>query len=448
MSACTSAPRNGLRLALAVVLVAALARPAALVATSVDCGRADTLCVDVVAGDTQEFSTIQDAVDKARKGRTVVVFPGDYDGFRVTRRGTSKKRITIVGMPGARITGTEAESNEGIYLSRTSYVTIEGFEIDARGMKRGIGSHDSSANKPSRGLEILNNTVYGADQTNIYLSHARDALIEGNVAYDSVDAHGIYLTNAGSDDTVLRGNDCYDNHLNGIHFNGDARFGGDGVHTGLVIEANLLHDNGQNGLDMDGVRESTLRNNVIYRNVRHGLRAFAIDSAAGPADLVIVNNSFSANGGWAVKLTQDDGGHTLFNNVLLSDVGSVAVEHAGFSSNYNIVGNVFSLDGEATVIPLANWRAAGHGGASKKSTDKKVYRRARRRDYRLKAGSPAIDSGVLALQGIVAPVTDITGTARPNGAGIDAGAYEHASARSAPDGDPGSASLSETRGGS
>ncbi len=84
--------------------------------------------------------------------------------------------------------------------------------------------------------------------------------------------------------------------------------------------------------------------------MRHGLRAFAIDSAAGPADLVIANNSFSANGGWAVKLTQDDGGHTIFNNVLLSDVGSVAVEHAVFGSDSNIVGNVFSLDGETTVI--------------------------------------------------------------------------------------------------
>ena len=264
MSAWTNAPKNGLRLALAAALVAVPARPASSVSTSVDCSRADTLCVDVVAGDTQEFTTIQDAVDRARRGRTVVVFPGDYDGFRVTRRGTARKRITIMAMPGARITGTEAGSEEGIYLARTSYVTVQGFEIDARAMKRGIGSHDSSANKPSRGLEILDNTVYGANQTNIYLSHARDALIGGNVAYDSVEAHGIYLTNAGSDDTVLRGNDCFDNHLNGIHFNGDARFGGDGVHTGLLIEANLLHDNGQNGLDMDGVRQSTLRNNVIY----------------------------------------------------------------------------------------------------------------------------------------------------------------------------------------
>lgn len=445
MSAWTNAARNGIGLVLAAALVVGPARPASSASTSVDCGRPDTLCVDVVAGETQEFSNIQDAVDKARKGRTVVVFPGDYDGFRVTRRGTAKKRITVTALPGARITGPEAGSEEGIYLARTSYVTVEGFEIDARGMKRGIGSHDSSANKPSLGLEVLNNTVYGANQTNIYLSHARDALIGGNVAYDSVEAHGIYLTNAGSDDTVLRGNDCFNNYLNGIHFNGDARFGGDGAHTGLLIEANLLHDNGQNGLDMDGVRQSTLRNNVIYRNFRHGLRAFAIDAAAGPADLVIANNSFSANGGWAVKLTEDDGGHTIFNNVLLSDVGSVAVEHADFDSDNNIVRNAFSLDGEATVIKLSGWRAAGHGGASRKSTDAKVYRRPPARDYRLKAGSPAIDSGVLALRGVAAPETDIDGVVRPQGASVDAGAYELASTRTVTRSEPSSESSNTPR---
>jgi hypothetical protein len=42
-------------------------------------------------------------------------------------------------------------------------------------------------------------------------------------------------------------------------------------------------------------------------------------------------------------------------------------------------------------------------------------------DLRLKAGCPAIDSGSASL----APATDITGTARPQGDGIDIGAYEY-----------------------
>jgi predicted outer membrane repeat protein len=42
-------------------------------------------------------------------------------------------------------------------------------------------------------------------------------------------------------------------------------------------------------------------------------------------------------------------------------------------------------------------------------------------DYRLRSGSPGIDVGTLAG----APATDILGRARPQGAGIDMGAYEH-----------------------
>jgi len=42
-------------------------------------------------------------------------------------------------------------------------------------------------------------------------------------------------------------------------------------------------------------------------------------------------------------------------------------------------------------------------------------------DYRLQAGSPCIDAGTA----VGAPATDIDGTPRPQGAGIDMGAYEY-----------------------
>ncbi len=156
--------------------------PASGAQEAIDCRRADTLCVDIADGDTQEFSTIQAAVKRARAGDTVIVFPGDYAGFRVSRSGTASRRIVISGQPGARITSPERRSNDGVYLRRASYVTIQGFEIAADKMDHGIGAHDARANKPMRGLEILDNVVVDAGITGIYMSQVADSLIEGNTS--------------------------------------------------------------------------------------------------------------------------------------------------------------------------------------------------------------------------------------------------------------------------
>lgn len=412
------------RISGALVLTAALAlsgssAPAA--AAAVDCAAAKIHCV----GAAQEFDNIQSAVDRAKRGHEVVVFAGEYQGFRVSRSGSKNKRTIIRGVAGARIVAAEAESDDGIYLRRVSYVTIDGFEVDGGGsMHFGIGTHDATATKPVVGVEIVNNTVHDARSTNIYVSNAADSLVEGNVAHGSRESHGFYLANAGSDNVILRFNRAYGNAVNGMHFNGDDSVGGDGLHQGLLVEGNVLYDNVANGFDADGVQDSTFRNNVVYGNGRHGLRAFAIDASAGPANLIIVNNTFEGNGGWAVKLTEDSGGHTLFNNILLSDAGSVVVGHPDVRSDYNVVGKGFSLDGEETVMSLSQWRRGGNDRNSRKGKARKLFEDFRSGDYHLTKTAIAVDAGIKSLAGEAAPRRDIDLGKRPQGNGYDVGAYE------------------------
>ena len=396
--------------------------PGADAVAQVDCGQPDILCVDDDPGDSREFSTIQKAVNKARAGDTVVVFAGDYAGFRMKRSGKPGRPIVVTARKGARIVASEQRSDDGIYLQRTSHVVVSGFDVRADGMKFGIGTHDATPSNPMRGVEIRGNTVRGADSTNIYLSEVADSLIVDNVAMNSRGSHGIYLANAGSDDTVLRGNVCSGNAKNGIHFNGDASVGGDGIHTGILVDGNVLYENAANGIDADGLRRSRIVNNLIYDNGRHGLRAFAIDASAGPARLEIFNNTFAGNAAWAVKLTQDGGGHTISNNILLSKTGGLAVD-ADLVADYN-VGDTFSLDGENTVIGLAAWRAAGYGANTIAASRGKLFRKPNKGDYSLKPRSPARDSGTPALGGVAAPAHDIDGALRPAGERHDRGAYE------------------------
>ena len=388
------------------------------------CAPVEVLCVDSTRTIGIEFSDIQSAVDRAGPGDTVLVFDGDYAGFRISHGGSAGRQLRVKAVDrGARVVSVAPGLEESIYIENVSYVTLEGFVVERRGARGfGIGARDASADSPMLGLEIRNNVVADSGDVNIYLSHVADSIVEGNVTTGSRTAHGIYLTNAGSDNTVLRGNNAHHNFLNGIHFNGDGRFGGDGVQTGLLIDGNILHHNGQSGLNMDGVQESEIRNNLVFANRRHAMRGYAIDADAGPAGLVIVNNTFVGNGGWAVKLTDDSGGHTMFNNILLSHSGSIAVGHPDLASNGNVVVSEFSFDGEETTVSLDDWQRAGYDAGSRRLLAADLFTAPANDDFRLRPTSPARGLGLRALNGHRAPQFDLSGRSRAAGQAPDAGA--------------------------
>ena len=384
--------------------------------------------VDDDRGPTQEYSSIQAAVNATRPGDTVLVHDGNYRGFAVYSGGTAASPVTIKAAGNGAVIDRPNGNGEGVTINNTHYIIIEGFTVS--GMPRaGIASHKASAAWPMRGVIIRRNTVRDSGSTNIYLSQTADSLVERNLASGSISSHGIYLANGGSDNTILHGNRCFGNAKNGIHFNGDSSMGGDGLHRGLIIENNILHGNTANGLDMDGVQDSLVRNNLIYDNGRNALRAFQIDGAAGPKNLKIINNTLLAahDGGWALKMSQDLGGHTIFNNILLSDndsTGSISVTNSDFASNNNALSGRLSFDGETSVAGLNTWQAAGFDTGSFATTPAELFVSTASADYRLTAGAPAIDAGRAALNDVPAPLTDLVGAPRPQGLAFDLGAYE------------------------
>jgi len=403
--------------------------------TPPSCASASVHCVDDTPGPNQEFTTIQAAVSAAQAGHTVLVFDGSYAGFVVSRSGTSANRITIKAEGSSAVINQTNSNGEGITISNASFVTVEGFTVI--GMPDyGLATHNASPTNPMHGLIIRNNTVHNSDFVNIYASEVADSLIEGNTASGSATSHGIYLANGGSDNTIIRGNRCFNNAKNGIHLNGDLSIGGDGLHTGITIENNVIFGNTANGLDLDGIQDSVIRNNLIYNNGNHALRAFAIDAAAGPKNLNVVNNTFvvSSGGGWPIKIAfssdrpslHDLGGHTIFNNILVNNGGngSIVVENPNFQSNHNVVKDGFSLDGEVSTISLSQWQAAGHGQNSIVSTSAALFTNPGSADFTLKALAPAANAGVASFNSVSAPGADILGVVRPQGSGYDIGAYE------------------------
>ena len=392
------------------------------------CSQPGVHCVGAGA----EFASIQAAADVAMPGDTITVAAGNYAGFRVTRSGTAASPITFKAA-GVVTIDRPSSTGDGIYLSNVSYVNLVGFTI-TNPSQHCIAARDASPVQPVYGLKISGITCSGAAHGGFYLSEVASSLVENNIISSPGDSHGIYLANAGSDNTTLRGNTIHDVtgvDASGMHFNGDLSVGGDGVISGLLIENNTMYNLSTNGFSLDGVQNSTFRNNLVYNVGRHGLRAYQIDGGQGPRALILANNTLvtPSTGGWAVKISEDLGGHRVFNNILLTGnagTGSLCVESSALlASSNNVVVDRFSNNGEASVISLAQWRQAGNDDInSKVSTPAAIFAGAASGNYRLAATSVARDAGVSSFSGAVAPVTDIVGAARPQGAGYDIGAYE------------------------
>lgn len=392
-----------------------------------DCNLASVHCVDATG--SREYTNIEAAISAANSTDTIMVFAGTYAGFNVTKSGNSASQpLTIKAAEAGVILNRRGSASDSIIrITNASYITIDGFRVtNSDGTSLGVAARGANGNNPMRGLTISNNDVSGFPTTNMYFSQVSESLIENNAAYNSSAGHGIYLANGGSDNTILRGNQTYQNGVNGIHFNGDATVSGDGLHTGLIIEGNRIYDNVANGLDMDGVKDSLLQNNLIFDNGRNAIRAFKVDSIEGTGGLTIINNTCVDNGGWAIKLTDDDGDNVIFNNILLDDSGSISVNSANLATGYNITNNIFrvSPNSEGSTVNLSSWQSFGYGENSMVSSKNGLFNNIANNDYSLSQSGDATDSGTNSFNGSSAPLSDIEGSNRPKGASADIGAYE------------------------
>ncbi len=402
------------------------------------CTPSNVKCVDDSPGVYQEYSTIQSASNAAVPGDTILVLAGNYAGFQVTASGTSISPITFKANDSNVIINSDGPTGDGIRLQNVNYITLEGFDI-RNPSQRCIAARGATSTSPMISNIIRKNKCSNSGIEGFYLSQLKQALVESNNITNAGNGivgfslHGIYLANAGSDDTILRDNIISGTGSEGMHFNGDILQGGDGIITGLLIERNRISGTADNGFSMDGVRDSMIRNNLVYNAGRSAARAYQIDAAQGPYNLSFVNNILlSGSAGWPIKITASAGKHKFFNNILLSPNGALIVDNIDFVSNYNAVSDGFSSNGEVSVVNLASWKAQGYDLNSFIAFASGLFVNPVSNDYNHLAASPAINAGISTLNGVLAPIIDLEGNVRPQSLGYDIGAYEFQGAVSSP----------------
>lgn len=380
------------------------------------------------AGDGSELSpwrTLQHAANVVSAGDTVHVRAGNYVGFDIRRDGTEANRITFLADSGVQITQRNALTPDGINLEGADYVTIEGFNVNnmpRTGIRSVLNHH----------VIIRNNRADNNFKWGILTGFSDDIVIEGNITSRSQDEHGIYVSNSG-DRPIIRNNVSWGNRANGIHMNGDASLGGDGIISNAVVEGNVIYGNGVgggSGINCDGVQNSTIRNNLIYDTHASGISLYRIDGGGGSSGNLVVNNTVivAADGRWALNIQNGSVNNTVRNNIFYgyhSFRGSIDISAdslTGFTSDYNVLMNRVTTNGGSTVQTLPQWQASGRDTHSFIATPSQLFVNPTS-DFHLSATSPAIDLGTTQF----APAFDFEGDGRPNAAGIDIGADERRS---------------------
>jgi parallel beta-helix repeat protein len=411
------------------------------------------------------WATLMHAVSMVKPGDVVEVAPGSYAGFLHApseggKSGTERLPITYKAAgPGVKITsgvqntipkGTPGGGAVyGIEILDADYIVIDGFEVS--GMSRaGVGLIECH-HVTIKNCKCISNGRWG-----IFTSFTDDCIIENNLCANSALEHGIYYSNSAKG-AVIRNNICHSNAMNGIHMNGD-KFSSPsyrknipltGVIDGALIYGNVLYNNGTKhmgaALNMDGVLNAIIYNNLIYDQHAAGITCYGIDATLPSQNATIYNNTIiiDSEGGRANIHISDHAttgvgatGAKVFNNILINNTTSrAAIEifpasREGFSSNNNIMTNRLELASgdpsnvtKVQPIGLSQWQSNCYDAKSQAVGDlNSLFVSPEKHDYHLKPNSPAINAGSNIASTIV--TSDIEGNARPTGNGLDIGAYE------------------------
>jgi len=373
------------------------------------------------------FRQIRRALAAAAPGDTILVGDGDYLGFDLSGvAGTAAAPLTIRAT-GANAnvlpTTDRADNRDTMHVSFSTYVVIDGLRSS---------NADRAALRVNQSHHVtVRNCVFGDNaRWGMFTNHSDDLLIENNECFGSVAEHGIYVSNSG-DRPVVRGNRLHDNRGAGVQLNADLSAGGDGIITGALIERNVIYNNGAGGggaINLDGVHDSVVRNNLLHNNHATGITNFRQDGAEGPRGMQILHNTIDmpADGRWALLVSASTGRNVVRNNVLHnrhSFRGGLLfrdeTDAANTDSDYNVVDHVSTDDG-ATRLTLAQWQAQGRDLHSRAAAPTALFVNDAARDYHLKADSPAADAG----ETLAAVTADLDGRGRPLGASSDIGCYE------------------------
>ena len=385
-----------------------------------------------------DAATIQQAIDAAAPGDTVLVAPGTY----VENLTFLGKAITVVSEGGPSVTvidGNWAGPVVAFTSGEPRGAVLRGFTIQRGASSFSGGGVLVQNSSPT----IADNWIIGngaCSGAGVYSSFG-SPLIQGNriarnFLYGCTGGFGIGVYIGGDSAAELIGNSITDN-------NGPAHGGGVTLFAAgrAVLRWNMIARNVTSGFSpctqgggiwMVNFSQSTIVNNLVVGNVAGCGGGLYWSGSTGVT--TFVNNTFADNDapeGSAIAFSGADARHLIFNNVLIGKPGQAAVHCSNSSSTPSPVINtsdVFS----AQALPYSGTCADQTGNRGNISANPVFVRESYGDvlgDYHLQHASPVVDAGDNAAPGM--PTMDLDGAARivdgnfDDDARVDMGAFEY-----------------------
>jgi hypothetical protein len=365
---------------------------------------------------TLTVRTLQEAAKEAKGGDLVAVLPGHYQGFTLGEKADAGDEKYVhfkaLGAPGDvvidKATGTDRRWM--VLLQGAHHVILQGFNVagaetpgaeDAKGPYAGILINGDfvRTSRLSHHIAVIGNFSHHHAKWGLHSVDSHTVLLQDNVFADSAEEHGAYVSD-GSDDYVIRRNVFVGSHGCGLQVNVDPlasleklvahpaveyrpleknrewalgllktateKFGAnafpDGRGFNYIIESNVVNGNGLGGgagINLAGVRESLIQNNLVYGNASSGIAEW---DNANPFDAQSVRPGPQAAGevtGADVLPIFGCFNNVIRNNTVLMAVKSRQALHVGNGSWGTRAFNNVLINDELDAIELLNtsiWR--------------------------------------------------------------------------------------------
>ncbi len=381
------------------------------------------------------FETIQYVITSnlLAAGDTVFVVNGTYIGFDHRNPSGAPGDPIVYKALGNEvvISGPGGVRQDGINIENADHIVVDGF-ICNNMINGGNGIRVVNSE-----FSVVRNCITSDnDKRGIFTGFTDDIMIENNICSGSVDEHGIYVSNS-SDRAVIRFNTCFGNNASGIQINADLSAGGDGISDDCQIYGNRIFENKRAaGINLDGVRNITLYNNIIYDNYSaQGIAFHQTDGAVPSTGGKIYNNTIivPTDGRWGILFANGSGqGAIMYNNIILtkhSSRGSISTTTtAGMISDFNLFSDVMNAidDDPGNATTLALWKS--NTGLDQNSLVgnqlDNIFDDEPSKDFHLKLNSIALEKGTNLVNQIV--TVDYDGNNRPINPLYDLGALERA----------------------